>query len=202
MAPVNPGSQPNRAPTSTHGINFLTSLHGHGISQVPGSQWARTTYTSGIFLHWPTPTVQDILIGLRHPINDHKPVSRGQLLTPDAGGPQCQVDCYSRLLMHPNTKSSLVAQMVKHLPTMWETRVWSLGQEDPLEKERATHSRTLAWKIPWTEEPGRLQSMGLQRVGHAWVTSLHFNTKSPKYSNSSLSWMPQECPYRLSAQID
>ena len=50
--------------------------------------------------------------------------------------------------------------MVKHLPTMWETGVQSLGQEDPLEKEMATHSSTLAWKIPWTEEHGRLQSMG------------------------------------------
>ena len=59
-----------------------------------------------------------------------------------------------------------MAQTVKHLPTMWESRVQSLGPEDPLEKEMVTHSRTLAWKIPWTEEPGRLQSMGLQRVGH------------------------------------
>ena len=56
--------------------------------------------------------------------------------------------------------------MVKHLPAIQETRVLSLGQEDPLEEEMATHSSTLAWKIPWTEEPGRLQSMGLQRVGH------------------------------------
>ena len=55
--------------------------------------------------------------------------------------------------------------MVKHLPAMWETWVQSLGQEDSLEKEMATHSSTLACKIPWTEEPGRLQSMGLQRVG-------------------------------------
>ena len=54
--------------------------------------------------------------------------------------------------------------MVKRLPTMWETQVRSLGQEDPLEKEMATHSSTLAWKIPWTEEPGRLQSMGSPRV--------------------------------------
>ena len=61
---------------------------------------------------------------------------------------------------------SEVAQMVKHLPTMWDTWVQFLGQEDPLEKEMATHSSTLAWKIPWTEEPGRLQSMGLQRVRH------------------------------------
>ena len=56
--------------------------------------------------------------------------------------------------------------MVKHLPTMWETQVQSLGWEDPLEKKMATHSSTLAWKIPWTEERGRLQSIGLQRVGH------------------------------------
>ena len=62
--------------------------------------------------------------------------------------------------------ASLVAQRVKHLPTMQETQVRSLGWEDPLEKEMATHSSTLAWKIPWTEKPGRLQSMGSQRVGH------------------------------------
>ena len=64
--------------------------------------------------------------------------------------------------------------MVKCLPTMWKTRVRSLGWEDPLEKEMATHSSILAWKIPWTEEPGRLQFMGLQRVGHDWETSLHY----------------------------
>ena len=63
-------------------------------------------------------------------------------------------------------RASLLAQTVKCLPTMWETWVQSLGREDPLEKEMATHSSTLAWKIPWTEECGRLQSMGLQRVGH------------------------------------
>ena len=62
--------------------------------------------------------------------------------------------------------TSLVAQMVKCLPTMRETRVQSLGWEDLLEKEMATHSSFLAWKIPLMEEPGMLQSMGLQRVGH------------------------------------
>ena len=62
--------------------------------------------------------------------------------------------------------TSLVAQMVKRLSTMQETGVLSLGWEDPLEKEMAVHSRTIAWKIPWTEEPGRLQPMGSQRVGH------------------------------------
>ena len=56
--------------------------------------------------------------------------------------------------------------MVKCLSAVLETRVQSLGREDPLEKEMAIHSSTLAWKIPWTEEPSRLQSMGLQRVGH------------------------------------
>ena len=64
------------------------------------------------------------------------------------------------------SQTSLVAQTVKHLPTMQETRVQSLGREDPLEKEMATHSSILAWRIPWTEEPGGLQSMGSQGVGH------------------------------------
>ena len=63
-------------------------------------------------------------------------------------------------------RASLVAQTVKHLSTMRETWVQSLGWEDPLEKEMAIHSSILAWKIPWTEESGRLQSMGSQRVGH------------------------------------
>ena len=72
----------------------------------------------------------------------------------------------------------LVAQMVKRLPAKFETQVWSLGREDPLEKEMATHSGTLAWKIPWTEEePCMLQSMGLQRVGHNWSTSISFLLK-------------------------
>ena len=68
--------------------------------------------------------------------------------------------------------------MVKRLSTMWETQVRSLGWEDLLEKEMATHSRTIAWKIPWTEEPGRLQSMGSQRVGHDCASSLHFKQKA------------------------
>ena len=61
---------------------------------------------------------------------------------------------------------SLVAQRLKRLPAIQETWVQSLGQEDPLEKEMATHSSILAWRIPWTEEPGGLQSTGSQRVGH------------------------------------
>ena len=70
------------------------------------------------------------------------------------------------------TWTSLVAQTVKRLSTMQETWVPSLGREDPLEKEMAIYSSTIAWKIPWTEEPGRLQSMGSQRVRHDWATSL------------------------------
>ena len=66
----------------------------------------------------------------------------------------------------PSGGTSLVAQMVKRLPTMQETQVRSLCWEDPLEEEMATHSSTLAWRIPWTEKPGGLQSVGSQRVGH------------------------------------
>ena len=63
--------------------------------------------------------------------------------------------------------------MVKNLPAVWETWVRSLGWEDPLERGMATHSSILAWRLPWTEEPGGLQSMGLQRVGHDRVTNTH-----------------------------
>ena len=75
--------------------------------------------------------------------------------------------------------ASLLAQTVKHLPTMWETRVQSLGREDPLEKEMAIYSSILAWKILWTEESGRLQSMGSQRV----------------ISSAQFSSVAQSCPY-------
>ena len=68
--------------------------------------------------------------------------------------------------MYLPVSSSLVAQMVKRLPTMQETQVQSLGREDLLKKDMATHSNILAWKIPWTEEPDRLESIGSQRVGH------------------------------------
>ena len=69
-------------------------------------------------------------------------------------------------------KIFLVAQRIKCLPAMWKTRVQSLGWEDPLEKGMATHSRTLAWEIPWIKKPSRLESTGSQRAGHDWVTSL------------------------------
>ena len=76
------------------------------------------------------------------------------------------------------TLTSLVAQTVTRLSTMWETRVQSLSQEDPLEKETATHSSTLAWKIPWMEETCRLQSVGSQRVKRVGAISLSLYIKS------------------------
>ena len=79
---------------------------------------------------------------------------------------------------------SMVAQSVKNPPAIRETWVWSLGWEDLLEKGMATHSSMLAWKIPWTDEPGRLQSMGSQRVGHDWAT---FTFTFSYYSLSSFT---------------
>ena len=70
--------------------------------------------------------------------------------------------------------------MVKNSPAIQETQVQSLGWEDPLEKGMATHSRILAWRIPWIEEPGKMQSMGTQRVGHDRATNTHFKTVQDK----------------------
>ena len=82
------------------------------------------------------------------------------------------------LWIYTPVRASLVAQMVRRLPTMRETRVWSLGGKDLLEKEMATHSSTLAWKIPWMENPRGLQSMGSQRVRHDWMTSLSLSKRN------------------------
>ena len=84
--------------------------------------------------------------------------------------------------------------MVKNLPATWETWVWSLGHEDPLEKGMATHSSILSWRIPWTEEPGGLPSVGLQRVGYDWVSNTHWI----KDRNSGLE-MPQTILFHRSA---
>ena len=73
-------------------------------------------------------------------------------------------------------RASLAIQRVKNLRAVQETWVWSLGWQDPLEKGMATHSSILAWRIPWTEEPGKLQSVGSQRVRHDWVTHTHTHT--------------------------
>ena len=90
-------------------------------------------------------------------------------------------------------KASLVAQTVKRVPAMRESWLRFLGREDPLEKEMAIHSSTLAWKIPWAEKPDRLQSMGLQRVGHDWAISLSFTfverKQEEKVSKSVKFWV-------------
>ena len=93
-----------------------------------------------------------------------------------------------------------VAQLVKSLPAMQETWVRSLGQEDPLEKEMAIHASILAWRIPWTEEPGGLQFMGSQRVGHDWenntftFNTFHIEDKIITVSYKVLYDLPQTAP--------
>ena len=86
-------------------------------------------------------------------------------------------------------ETSLVAQSVRNLPEVQETRVWSLGQEDLLEKEMANHSSILAWKIPWTEKPGRLKSMGWQTIRHDWATHTHTHTHTHNQHNT-FYWAP------------
>ena len=93
----------------------------------------------------------------------------------------------------------LVAQRLKRLPARRETRVQSLGQEDPLEKEMAPHSSILARRIPWTEEPGGLQSTGSQRVGHDWATSLTHSLIQSKGSLWRLKELVQIKLYNLCA---
>ena len=79
-----------------------------------------------------------------------------------------------------------MAQLVKNPPAMQKTQVQSLGWEDPLEKGITIHSNILVWRIPWTEEPGRLQFLGLRRVGHDWVTNILKGTTLK--GNSAISW--------------
>jgi len=86
--------------------------------------------------------------------------------------------------------ASLVAQRLKRLPAMRETWILSLGQEDLLEKEMATHSSILAWRIPWTEEPGGLQSTGSQRVGHDWAISLTHSVYMCQFQSPNSSHSP------------
>ena len=91
-------------------------------------------------------------------------------------------------LIYTLVRASLVAQMIKNLPAMQETQVGSLGWEDPLEKGMATHFRNLAWRIPPTEEPGGLQSLGLQRVGHDWTSNIFTFSNTQLTGNSWLFW--------------
>ena len=96
--------------------------------------------------------------------------------------------------------TSLVVQMVKNLPAMQETQVQSLGQEDPLEKGMSTYSSSLAWRIPWTEEPGSLQSTGSQRVRHDWATNTFTLVSLSKglewlFWNKAVCFKMGVCPY-------
>ena len=97
-------------------------------------------------------------------------------------------------------KKWMVAQTAKRLPTMREIRFQSLDLEDPLEEEMATHSSILAWKIPWTVEPGRLQSTGSQRVGHDWATSLSHQSVSS--SRCSAKWLDFEETVLAAVKLD
>ena len=134
---------------------------------------------------------EDEMVGWHHQLNGH-----GFGWTPGVGDGQGGLACCgSRGRKESDTTErlnrtelwcymgSLVAQRVKRLPAMRESQVRPLGWEDPLEKEMATHFSTLAWKIPWTEEPGRLQSMGSQRIGD-WVTSLFSTAKTANKINN------------------
>ena len=106
----------------------------------------------------------------------------------------CKNDLKPRMVLYG---ASLVAQRVKSLPAMWETPVRSLGWENSLEKEMATHSSILAWRIPWTEEPGRLQFTVWQRVRHDWATSLSFFL----YSLVRYCFLPESIKGRLKYKI-
>ena len=96
--------------------------------------------------------------------------------------------------------ASLVAQTVKNQPAIQETQVWSLSWEDPLKKGMTTHSSILAWEMPWTERPGGLQCMGLQRVGHNWVPNIvsSSSSSSPVFIAAGVTrartWRQHECP--------
>ena len=98
-------------------------------------------------------------------VQDDK-ISMKRMKTKDYLIPFSNCDVIVLIIKYFKPWASLMAQRLKRLPAMQETRVPSLGWEDPLEKGMAPHSSTLAWRIPWREEPGRLQSMGSQRVGH------------------------------------
>ena len=91
---------------------------------------------------------------------------------------------FSNITVAKRERASLVAWRVKSLPAMQETWVWFLSWEGPLEKEIVTHSSVLAWKIAWTEEPGGLQSMGSQRVGHNWATNTLTLTKGERVAKT------------------
>ena len=113
----------------------------------------------------------------------------------------CIKRCMLRMLIPRNQcvkRASLVLQTVRPLPAIWETWVWSLGREDPLEKEMGTHSSILAWRIPWTEKSGRLQSMGSQRVGRDWATEQNWTELIGNSSGCQGVWSQERKKWGLS----
>ena len=136
----------------TH-IHWL-NVHSHRLTLTETQSYRWCAYTQPIHRHVDTLKQKSDYIVTLTQTYSHSPSTHSLTHT--------KINSHKFSLDH----TSLVAQTVKHLSTMWETRVRSLGREDPLEKEMAIHSSTIVWKIPWTEEPGRLQSMQSQRVGH------------------------------------
>ena len=120
--------------------------------------------------HFPTPPRSEHATTLHYPCCVYKVMGVGTHWSEHVVG---RISCRLAGMRWELKRAFLVAQMVRHLPAMQETWVWSLGWEDPLEKGMATQSNILAWRISCAEEPGRPQSMGLQRVGHSWATNAH-----------------------------
>ena len=116
-------------------------------------------------------------------IEPMSPASAGRFLTTGPRG-KSYLTCLD-FLLPTRPWASLVAQTIKNLPAMQKTQVQSLGQEDPLEKGMTAHSSILAWRTPWTEEPGEPQSMVSQRVGHYWATTTYIHTPGPRVLTSS-----------------
>ena len=122
--------------------------------------------------HWPVPILSSSACPAHH--GSKRCPSSHQKQTPGKGL-KCKGN-QNIVLSYRHFGAYQVAQMVKNLPAMQETWVWSQGQEDPPEKEMAAHSSILTWRIPRTEKPGRLQSMGSQRVRHDWATNTYICT--------------------------
>ena len=132
-------------------------------------------------MHWPWHLFHPPLFSLcpyfpPYPTSIYSPCINPQFLCLLSFLPPFSLPGKFSTLIKP-AQASLVAQMVKNLPGMWETWVWSLGREDLLEKGMVTHSNILAWRIPWTEEPGGLQSTGSQRINERYSPSFQSSNK-------------------------
>ena len=140
-----------------------------------------------------------LLITPKHIVANHASFYRTEQVLGCGASVLKWIQSWANHICLPGTKANyvtfLVAQMVKCLPTVRETWVRSLGWEDPLEKDMATHCSILAWKIPRMEEPGRLQSTGLQKVGEDWASSLSLSRQT------GASWPPYQIQLALCASV-